>query len=214
MRRKNRTFLLLTLLMLVVLTGCTSQKPSFVTGEEQLTLILPSKKLPVSDSLKLDGLFFETAEGRTMLPSQLDVKIKRMSKAPFQGTTELEDGRKVTVSLKPKGDNFIIKFNATPNEDIVKWGFAIDAQRDEYFTGLMERVVDGHQRASWAPGITEAMDLRGQKVEMIIKPTTSVYAPFYLSSRGYGIIAKTNWPGMYDFCVLIGLIWKIRIFHF
>jgi alpha-D-xyloside xylohydrolase len=124
-----------------------------------------------------------------------------MSKAPFQGTTEFEDGRKVTVSLKPKGDNFIIKFNATPNEDIIKWGFAIDAKRDEYFTGLMERVVDGHQRKSWAPGITEAMNLRGQKVEMIIKPTTSVYAPFYLSSRGYGVFAKTNWPGMYDFCV-------------
>ncbi len=60
--------------------------------------------------------------------------------------------------------------------------------------------MDGHQRESWAPGITEAMNLRGQKVEMIIKPTTSVYAPFYLSSRGYGVFARTNWPGMYDFC--------------
>ena len=43
------------------------------------------------------------------------------------------------------------------------------------------------------------MDLRGQKVEMIIKPTTSVYAPFYLSSRGYAVFVKGNWPGLFDF---------------
>ena len=42
-----------------------------------------------------------------------------------------------------------------------------------------------HQAKSWATGIQEAMNLRGQKVDMIIKPTTSIYAPYYLSSRGY-----------------------------
>jgi alpha-D-xyloside xylohydrolase len=65
----------------------------------------------------------------------------------------------------------------------------------------MERTVDGPQQASWAPGIKPAMNLRGQKVDMILKPTTSVYAPFYLSSRGYATFAKTDWPGKYDFCV-------------
>ena len=75
---------------------------------------------------------------------------------------------------------------------------AIDA-RDEYYTGLMERVVDGPQAASWAPGIKQAMDLRGQKVDMIVKPTTSVYAPFYLSSRGYAVFVQGNWPGYFDF---------------
>ena len=44
------------------------------------------------------------------------------------------------------------------------------------------------------------MNLRGQKVEMILKPTTSVYAPFYLSSRGYAVFVKGNWPGGFDFC--------------
>jgi len=51
----------------------------------------------------------------------------------------------------------------------------------------MERVVDGPQAASWAPGLQTALDLRGQRIEVILKPTTSVYAPFYLSSRGYGL---------------------------
>ena len=33
---------------------------------------------------------------------------------------------------------------------------------------------------------------------MIIKPTTSIYAPFYLSSRGYGVFVKGDWPGFLD----------------
>jgi alpha-glucosidase (family GH31 glycosyl hydrolase) len=63
----------------------------------------------------------------------------------------------------------------------------------------MERVVDGPQQASWAPGITAAMNLRGQRVDMIAKPTTSVYAPFYISSRGYAAFVKGTWPGVFDF---------------
>jgi len=60
-------------------------------------------------------------------------------------------------------------------------------------------VVDGPQQASWAPGITQGMNLRGQAVDMIVKPTTAVYAPFYVSSRGYGAYVRSNWPGRYDF---------------
>ncbi len=68
-----------------------------------------------------------------------------------------------------------------------------------YFTGLMERVVDGPQQASWAPGITAAMNLRGQKIDCLVKPTLSVYAPFYLSSRGYSVTVGGTWPGLFDF---------------
>ena len=39
------------------------------------------------------------------------------------------------------------------------------------------------------------MNLRGQKVDMLVKPTTSVYAPFYLSSRGYGVFGQGHLAG-------------------
>src|SRR5437773_2327719 len=81
--------------------------------------------------------------------------------------------------------------------DITKWGLAVDAGADEYYNGLMERVIDGPQAASWAPGLTVAMNLRGQKVDMLVKPTTSVYAPFFLSSRGYAAFVKGTWPGVF-----------------
>jgi alpha-glucosidase (family GH31 glycosyl hydrolase) len=106
----------------------------------------------------------------------------------------------VTIAVEPQGDDFAIRVSAQPDDGILKWGLSISAGEEEYFTGLMERVVDGPQQASWAPGLQSAMDLRGQKVDMIVKPTTSVYAPFFLSSRGYACFAKGTWPGNYDFC--------------
>jgi alpha-D-xyloside xylohydrolase len=111
----------------------------------------------------------------------------------------MAEGRIVTISVRPQGNDFNITLKAQPNSDITRWGLSIESTVGEYYTGLMERVVDGPQAKSWAPGITEAMDLRGQRVEMIIKPTTSIYAPYFLSSRRYAVLVKTNWPGVFDF---------------
>ena len=146
--------------------------------------------------LRLDGFFYETASGRTVLPSFKAPTIRNRS---WTSKSTLADGRIVSLVVTPRNGNFVIRLSAEPAADIVKWGVAIDSRSDEYYTGLMERVVDGPQAASWAPRRKEAMDLRGQKVEMIIKPTTSVYAPFYLSSRGYAVFIKGNWPGYFDF---------------
>ncbi len=141
---------------------------------------------------RFDGWFYETAQGRTklVLPDVSKTKVAKI---------DMPDGRTVTLTVQRSGRNFDISLEAQPDSDILKWGVAVAASRNEYYTGLMERVVDGPQRASWAPGLKAAMDLRGQKVEMIIKPTTSVYAPFYLSSKGYAILVRGNWPGFYDF---------------
>ncbi len=147
---------------------------------------------------KLEGLFFETARGRTALPAEWIASLQDFDFT--EASTNLPDGRLIKVSLIREGKNVEANFTAKPDADIVKWGFSVPATKDEYFTGLMERVVDGPQGASWSPGITNAMNLRGQKVDMILKPTTSVYAPFYISSRGYAVFVRGDWPGCFDFC--------------
>lgn len=173
-------------------------------NEKQAFIVLRSKNLSSqkgteSDALRLDGLFYETASGgRVALPAQLFAKERGGN---LEGEAKAPDGRSVRLSLKREGDDFNLRFSAQPDADIIRWGLSIDANADEYYTGLMERVVDGAQRNSWALGIKEAMNLRGQKVEMILKPTTSVYAPFYLSSRGYAVFVKGYLPGAFDFCV-------------
>jgi alpha-D-xyloside xylohydrolase len=197
----SRTIGLLALVTIsgVVLGGCASATAQS-EARGNLSMLVQRPKAGPAD-VALDGLFFETAAGKTPVTGGPVLK----SGGAAEGTTTwrgpMPDGRLVSVVVESQGSDYVVRLIAEPSADIIRWGFAVGATRDEYFTGLMERVVDGPQQASWAPGIKEAMNLRGQKVDMILKPTTSVYAPFYLSSRGYGLFAKTNWPGTYDFCV-------------
>ena len=200
---KPRLSIVLTSLAVsaALFTGCAG-----IRGKDRASLVLRSPHLSgagagtENGTLRLDGLFFETARGRVLLPAKLSLHLNGNGNER-KAEIAMPDGRHVTVVMKKENGNFHIQLAAQPNADIIKWGLAVDAGSKEYFTGLMERVVDGKQEASWAPGIKEAMNLRGQKVDMILKPTTSVYAPFYISSRGYGVLAKTDWPGVYDFCV-------------
>jgi alpha-D-xyloside xylohydrolase len=160
-------------------------------------LFLLTFKISVDAQPRFAGAFYETAKGRTQLPSGWMPEFLRSG-----GRTNryhMPDGRTVTFAMQRTSNNYEISLKAQPDSDILKWGVSIESAKNEYYTGLMERVVDGPQRASWAPGLQTAMDLRGQKVEMIIKPTTSVYAPLYLSSAGYALFVKSNWPGRFDF---------------
>jgi len=198
MKRKIAFQTLLILFASLLFPGCTS------TRTVTVSLPAPSKICP----FKIDGLFYETAASRTALP------VVPFAKAPDgsgqQAETKMPDGRVVIISVKPDGNDFSIRLSATPDTDILRWGLAVDAAPDEDFTGLMERVVDGPQQASWATNLTAALNLRGETVDMIVKPTLSVYAPFYLSSRGYAVFVKGCWPGRFDFCASVSNQVKIE----
>jgi alpha-D-xyloside xylohydrolase len=194
-----KTRFLTSLFLLVGLWIASSAQQS--SAQTQATLLLQSNKLKPasgSGSLRIDQLFYETANGRVLLPRQL-APSQRISSQLWTNSSRMADGRIVTIAARPEGNDFNITFKAQPDSDITRWGLSIQSTSGEYYTGLMERVVDGPQAKSWAPGITQAMDLRGQRVEMIIKPTTSIYAPYFLSSRRYAVFVKTNWPGVLDF---------------
>src|SRR5215218_9425666 len=113
----------------------------------QAVINLSSKNLSESSLLRLDGLFYETAAGRIALPAALTVSPKK--NGLLEAETKMADGRAIKLSIVPEGQNFNISFTANPGADIIKWGLAIDALPGEYYTGLMERVVDGPQQASW-----------------------------------------------------------------
>jgi len=180
----------------VVVSGCRTPVSSTKGAAVVLQLHgVPATNSAIAASVIIDGIYFETDEGRVPVQG-----LVLSGSGAMSGQTRLAGGRVVSLTVTPHGPDYDVSLKAVPDTGIKGWGFSIGASSDEYFTGLMERVVDGPQQDSWAPGITEAMNLRGQTVEMILKPTTSVYAPFYLSSRGYGLLVKTDWPGRYDFC--------------
>ncbi len=104
------------------------------------------------------------------------------------------------MQASPAGQDLYIQLSLSDNMQPARWFINFAAGNDEYFTGAFERVVDGPQANSWAEGITAALDLRGQRLDMKLKPTVSAYAPFNLSSAGYGFFVKGTWPGVFDFC--------------
>jgi alpha-glucosidase (family GH31 glycosyl hydrolase) len=185
--------------VLLIASAVLVSTPAPVRQATGAAIVLSSNNLKQRPSLTLDGLFYETAAGRVTLPASLTGAARTIGNSRWTGETRMPDGRSIRLTVTPQAGTFTIALIATPRDGVQKWGIALEALSDEYYTGLMERVVDGPQQASWAPGLTTAMNLRGQTLDMLVKPTLSLYAPFYLSSRGYSLFAKGTWPGVFDF---------------
>ncbi len=112
-------------------------------------------------------------------------------------------GEWVEIGIVTDGDKISFQMKLINGIDPAKpskWFVNIKATDEEYFTGVLERVVDGVQGNSWKPGIETALNLRNEIVEMKVKPTVAAYAPFYLSSNNYGLFVEGTWPGKFDFC--------------
>lgn len=173
--------------VVLLATAALAQSPPAVLTlpSPHLRALAPAEK---AGQLRMDGWFYEDASGRHHLPASLIRK----------GQLRTSDGHTIKLSVSPHGSNFEIRLTAEP-ADVTRWGFAIQAAEHEHFIGVMERVVDGPQQLSWAPGQSGVLDLHGQHIDMIVKPTMSVYAPYYLSSRGYAVFVKGTWPGEFDF---------------
>jgi hypothetical protein len=178
--------------------------PSAPAPAGSAVIHLPSRELaPLgsaseSRALRIDGLYIETLQGHIALPAALIATPQK--NGAIEGQAKMPDGRVIKLSVTPDGENFTVHLSAQPSVGILTWGLSIEAGKDEFFTGVMERLVDGPQQLTWSAGRTEVLNLRGQKIDMILKPTLSVYAPFFVSSRGYALFAETDWPGHFDFC--------------
>jgi alpha-glucosidase (family GH31 glycosyl hydrolase) len=106
----------------------------------------------------------------------------------------------VELMVKTGDKTANLTFSLTSEGQPTKWLVNSEAASDEFFTGVFERVVDGPQSKSWAGGITTGLDLRGEKMDVKLKPTVSAYAPFYLSSENFAVFVHGTWPGVFDFC--------------
>ena len=182
--------------MLLILTACQSS-PYFNLELKSQVLKEPVKISGAADG-RFGAIFYQVDTLKTYLPNKADSEKKTSAGTLYQ--FKMEDGRTVSLYVEKQGDDYLLHLTADKHDDILKWGVNIKAADKEYFTGLYERTVDGNQKNSWKKGVKEAMNLRGQEVEMLIKPTLGIYAPFYISSKGYGFFAYGTWPGHFDFC--------------
>ncbi|MBM4372610.1 MAG: glycoside hydrolase family 31 protein, partial [Deltaproteobacteria bacterium] len=113
-----------------------------------------------------------------------------------------EDGREATVTVEaglPEGAARVTFAADLLNPVVERLSARLAVTETEGFYGLMERVVSGAQWNSWDPGMEEALNLRGQTVKLFVNPTLSLYTPFFVSSRGWGLWAESDWPAEYTF---------------
>jgi alpha-glucosidase (family GH31 glycosyl hydrolase) len=160
-----------------------------VTLPHVQTLKIGSKTSPV---------FFETKNEKYCLQGEPSAILKSDEVYSFEWL--FKNDQRIKLNFIKQSDSYKIELQTTGTEEITKWGLSIQASKDEYFTGLMERVIDGEQNLSWKPGIKEAMNIRGQIITTVVKPTIALYSPFYISSNNYSLFVQGTWPGTFDFC--------------
>lgn len=189
------------IVFLLSISSCKPSKTAYSFLDEEGNVIINLAFRHLSYPLFLKGenglFFFETDTGRIWIKELPDEE-------KWDDTTYMAkwiiDSREVRLILKDYDEHYDFSLISEPDDDIRKWGLGLSATHDEYFTGLFERTVDGNQSESWKEGIETAMNIRGQLVDMLIKPTLSLYCPFFLSSNNYGMFVEGTWPGHYDFC--------------
>ena len=128
---------------------------------------------------------------------------ERMTETDVESLVYLTaDGRTATITISdgPEG-TLRVGFTLESKGEFEKLGVQFRVSESEGFYGLMERVVQGSQGYSWEPRMTEGLDLRGQMIDLYTLPTLSIYAPFFVSSSGYGVFVEGDWPAIYRFGV-------------
>ena len=132
------------------------------------------------------------------LKGQPEISKKSETLTSYQWNNQ---GVLVLLQVEEKDKEIELRFSLeSADAKPTKWFLNTSAAVNEYFTGIFERVIDGRQTESWKDGITTGLNLRGEKVDVKLKPTVSAYAPFYISSENYGVFVHGTWPGTIDFC--------------
>ncbi len=129
-------------------------------------------------------------------------QIEEISDLSWTLIYQTEDGRPVRIHAEP-GPEASVRITIAVEDKSAdeKIGIQLRVGAAEGFSGLMERVVQGSQGLSWKPGLEAGLNLRGQTVYLYTLPTVSIYAPFFLSTAGWGFSVDSDWPGTYRFGV-------------
>ena len=94
------------------------------------TFTLPAPRLKAiagaPRALSVDGLFVETARGRTTLPPAL-TEPRPAGAGSWTNRVTLADGRTISLAVARQGDRVTVSLAAQPATDVIRWGLAIDA---------------------------------------------------------------------------------------
>jgi alpha-glucosidase (family GH31 glycosyl hydrolase) len=151
------------------------------------------------------GLFYErdgvvhalgAVSDVAMLPDGVQLTVATDEATPATVTVRFLTRRTLEIALDPPAA-----------DGVAAVGSRFGSRPTELIYGLTERLRDS---PPFAPGVIDiprddvrppevgSLNRRGETVEMRILPTFSIYAPFYQSSRGYGLAVAGTTFGSFD----------------
>ena len=196
-----------TILLVSLFIACSTSPKVDVFVDEGSCFPIISIANPAGERVKIEPLSaeigsigFEKDSIVQWIKGTPEIKMDEAAGRVYQWCIDSLTAVQLQLNMENEDVKFSLSLINADQTETTQWFVNIGADQDEYFTGVFERVVDGHQNNSWADSIETAMNLRGERVEMKLKPTVSAYAPFYISSNHYGFFAEGTWPGVFDFC--------------
>lgn len=118
---------------------------------------------------------------------------------------DTKSGDRVTIAVSTTNDSSFRISVTSPKTTAVSVGVCLES--GELIYGLTERLRDsavlnpdlhGPLLEDFSPDAVSSLNRRGEIVEMFVRPTISLYAPLYHSSRGYGLWVEGSNPGLFD----------------
>ncbi len=203
MKRNRIIFCLLSGLIALTVISCSTNKKSITVlnkGNDSFASIEVKNQFGNNFIVSAgeNGAIGYEIEGKTnWLKGVPDVSAVSENETKFVWEN---NGNPVTMLASESEKEVRLVFSINAEVKPSCWILNYQALDDEYFTGVFERVVDGQQTESWKQGITAGLNLRGQKMDVKLKPTVSAYSPFYISSENYAVFVQRTWPGTFDFC--------------
>lgn len=152
------------------------------------------------------GLFYEGADG-------LRHRLRTVSQAAklddgVQLTVATDDDRSATVTVRWVADGTLSVVLDPPDPaSVVAMGERLRSPSREAIYGLTERLRDSPPLADGvidipqddiAPPEVGSLNRRGETVAMYVRPTFALYAPFFVSSLGYGLGVSGTTVGEFD----------------
>jgi len=123
-------------------------------------------------------------------------------------TVATDEGGVATVTLRFLSRRTLeVAIDPPDATGVGAFGDRLRSPARERVYGLTERLRDSPPRAPGTIDVPQddvmpvevgSLDRRGETVEMRVTPTFSVYAPFYQSSRGYGLAVAGTTFGLFD----------------
>jgi alpha-glucosidase (family GH31 glycosyl hydrolase) len=154
------------------------------------------------------GLLFERIGGAPVRLAEVQAVEKTEDGAVLTvGTDETPGNPPVIVRLRWRTERTLEVTFEPDSALLAAFGGRFRSPRSEAIYGLTERLRDSPlgfggaleiPEADFRPREVGSLDRRGETVEMVIRPTFSLYAPFYQSSRGYGLAVAGTTFGVFD----------------